>query len=205
MCVMLSVAIAAAAVMLIFVPSCDAYFPTTSADFSYFAVLFFAGILCGLFPRVFFPLFIVMYVALSIFTTVVLYRRFGLQSDTIAVTVADRDVLIDKTTYDLPVAPGEEPSVSFIVYQLPAKLLVPLPRTWYMQNGVFSASHESLVRSPSVPQLSAPQKGTFENYLLSAPQTQTCTLSAASYYPALYTITVRRHLAAVSFTVARSF
>lgn len=199
--IMLSFLIASVAVALIFVPNIERFFTFRRNDYIYYAVLFAVGALCVSFPKVAFPIAAGVYVAVCIVSLVIVVKTFGLPEDTIPVSVSSTNVAVDKESYGVAVQPGQPVSVFFSVYTLPDKLLVPLPRAWYIPCGV------SAVSAPVLPTRQMKESKFFfaYEYLLSKPSVSSVQLPASSVYPALYTLTTSQGLSSVSFTVKRTF
>ena len=212
--VMLSIAVASVAAAIIFIPGIRTCFTFTIADFIYYGIIFVVGALCASFPKIFFPAVSVCYVGVCIITLVVMYRSFGLASDAVSVSVTQNQVCVDKQKYDLDVLPSQQVNILFVVYTLPDKLLVPLPRTWYLPAGAFTAneqmtSSEQIDDGRNNPFPSADMNSSkikfFYQYIFSRPANSFVALPVSSVYPALYTVTSARKLTSVQFSAIRSF
>ena len=145
-CIMLSFVVASGAIAVIFIPELQSFFVFSTEDYIYYASLFVAGCLCAVFPRIFFPTLFVLYVALSVFTVVLLNKSFALQRGAIPVSVTGTAVSIStipSTEFAVSPKPNDSISLWFTVYTLPDKLLVPLPRTWYRVAGASVANRIS--------------------------------------------------------------
>ncbi|MFA6937207.1 MAG: hypothetical protein WCQ67_03145 [Treponema sp.] len=223
--VMLSLAVAVAALAIIVISQNTTrsffdftnYISFTKTNIIYCSAIFTLGVLCGVIPIIFFPAAIVIYVAASIFTTVQVYKTFGLQTDIVPVTVSENKIQVDKKTYNINSLPNQQNEILFTVYTLPDYLIVPLPRTWYLQTSVQKSaeqespllSTESAVTAAKVSSqesnTSSKKSSFINNYIFSNTKTKTVKLPPSKFYPAIYTVTATRYITELNFTASRSF
>lgn len=223
--VMLSLAVAVAALAIIVISQNTTrsffaftnYLSFTKTNIIYYSAIFAVGIMCGALPVIFFPITIVIYVVISIFTTVAVFKTFGLQTDIVPVTVSENKIQVDKKTYKINSSPNQQNEILFTVYTLPDYLLVPLPRTWYLQTSAKQSAEQeapSLSTEPAVTaaKVSSQESNTsstklsfINSYIFSNTKTKTVKLPPSKFYPAIYTITATRHITELNFTAVRSF
>ncbi|MCR5724242.1 MAG: hypothetical protein K6G80_04055 [Treponema sp.] len=91
-------------------------------------MVFCAGFFCAVFWRIILPLVVMLYIAVTVFTGVTLYSVFGVQNDTLAVSVQREGFSVNENFY----AAEKPEGMYFNLYTLPSVLLLPLPRVWYV-------------------------------------------------------------------------
>jgi hypothetical protein len=139
-CVLLSGAVASAAATLIYVPGLFMMFPLSRSDTEFLVFLFLLGAGCSGFWKFMLPAAVFLYIFISIFTGVRLYRTFGTMEENHEISVTSGTVYVDENPY--PAAEKTTQSVVISVYTLPHNLLLPLPRVWYCIKGVVPADGE---------------------------------------------------------------
>lgn len=139
-CVLLSGAIASAAATLIYVPGLFMMFPLSRGDTLFISFLFLLGAGCSGFWKIILPASAFLYILISVFTGVRLYRTFGTMSENHEISVTSGTVYVDDRPY--PADDRTAQSVVVSVYTLPHNLLLPLPRVWYCIKGVVPTDGE---------------------------------------------------------------
>ena len=182
-CVMLSFAVASAALAIIFIPNLTSFFSFSKNDAVYYAAVFVVGGVCLAFPKICLSAFAALYVILCVFTAAVLHTSFGFQTGTIPVSVAADSVSVAGVSYVARNAPGDTVSVWFAVYTLPDKLLVPFARTWYFPAGISSRPAAVPAENSSAAESANSQTAVSEQNRAEAPALSEFTLPAESEFP----------------------
>lgn len=132
--IFLSACVADAALGLIFIDTLHLRVHLLFEFRLFFLLLFLAGFLCTVLWKIFLPLAVFFYIAVSAVCGVSLYRKFPVSSGTVSLSVyQNRITLEDKSVFvDSP----ENKNVVIEVFTLPPTLLVPLPRLWYSAIGI---------------------------------------------------------------------
>ena len=173
LCVLLSIAVAAAAALLVFTPFRIFRLPDTRTVI-WCASFCAAGFVASLFYRAALPAGAVLYAAASLYVYIVYSASFEVIPRSLPVTVGSAGAVSGSTVLESHSGSGaEDDTVSLQLCTLPPELLFPLPRTWY-----------ALESRP----LSAPL---FAQYLFSGVHAVSIPVPEGLSSPAVYTLVFR--------------
>lgn len=129
-CVLMSIAVAAAAAMFVMTPEVSAHLGRP-ACILWYGSFFVAGIICSVFYLFAVPFFFIIYVSFAVFSCHVLHSHFKVLPYQVTVSVHDglyeSDVMSGSIVNDL----NGKACIVLYSYSIPPVLLIPFSRTWY--------------------------------------------------------------------------
>ncbi len=107
------------------------------SEWLYFCCIFAAAFFSSVFWKVVLPLCFAFYVFICAWTGIMLYKSFGSLPEKQSVTLNRDSVIIDENSFYIEKQNNKK--IVIEVYTLPAKLILPLPRVWYLVAGITDA------------------------------------------------------------------
>ena len=197
-CVFLALALILYTVLVFRIHSLFWFFSLSRSHPYFFFIVFgvfILGLLLALFWKVVLPIFLVLYMAATVFSLFALRSLFGVQTRRVPVTVTERTISLRDESIEL--AADTEHALTVQFCYLNDMLILPLPRAWVSVSAVSEYAPGDSDVKRSIP-LKDGEKNSFADsalnwlsgHILAVSQTKTLSvpIPKTSVYPSLYSL-----------------
>jgi hypothetical protein len=185
-CLALSFALITFSCTIVYIYFTKAKFSLNFYDLFFLLGIFTIGILISLFPKVFLPLTLILYIGLTFASYKIIKTKYDFFISPQSISLSKDSLLVEKTEYKISFDENNFPSLIIQQCTLPSKLLVPLPRTFYKISGTSYMNENS-------------NKNFLYKWIFSDEKQIELPLKKQKILPVLYTLNASRSLGKMYF------